>query len=82
MLDEVSSDDIFADKLSDIGYRSGCSSVVTDDGYLAGNDVTGTILWRHVEFCIVRNPVPGRQNILAAIVTILHTKGEDRKPRM
>jgi hypothetical protein len=79
MLDEVSSDGSSDDAVSDIGYMSDCSSVVTDDGYLAGDDQTGTILWRHVEFCIVRNPEPGRPNVLVAIVTIVHTKGEDRK---
>ncbi|KAL4891317.1 hypothetical protein BDV59DRAFT_66820 [Aspergillus ambiguus] len=61
--------------------QSDCSSV-TDDGYLNGDETTGTILWRHVEFYIVRNPVPGHRHILAAIVTLLHTKGEDRKPRI
>lgn len=66
---------------SDADDQSDCSSV-TEDGYLEGNENTGTILWRHVEFYSVRNPVPGRRNILAAIVTLLHTKGEDRKPRM
>jgi hypothetical protein len=82
MLDEVSSDGSSDDTVSDIGYMSDCSSVVTDDGYLAGDDQTGTILWRHVEFCIVRNLEPGRPNVLVAIVTIVHTKGEDRKKRM
>ncbi|KAF7118711.1 hypothetical protein CNMCM5793_008331 [Aspergillus hiratsukae] len=82
MLDEISSDGSSDDTMSDIGYVSDCSSVVTDDGYLAGDDQTGTILWRHVEFCIARNPEPGRPNILFAIVTLIHTKGEDRKPRI
>lgn len=82
MLDEVSSDGSSDATMSDIGYMSDCSSVVTDDGYLAGDDETGTILWRHVEFCIVRNPESGRPNVLVAIVTMVHTKGEDRKPRM
>ncbi|KAL6229872.1 hypothetical protein BDW75DRAFT_249195 [Aspergillus navahoensis] len=66
---------------SDGGYMSD-SSIVTDDGYLAGNDDTGTLLWRHVEFYSIRNPVPGRPHLLTAIVTLLHTKGEDRKPRI
>lgn len=79
--DKVSSDSSFSDSESDIDSMSDCSSV-TDDGYLAGDDDTGTILWRHVDFCIVRNPVPGGRNVLAAIVSLLHTKGEDRKPRM
>ena len=77
----TSSDSSPSDAESDINYMSDCSSV-TDDGYLAGNDKTGTILWRHVEFYIIRHPVPKRPNILAAIVTLLHTKGEDRKPRL
>ncbi|XRM38740.1 hypothetical protein ABZX51_002137 [Aspergillus tubingensis] len=69
------------DTTSDSNHQSDCSSV-TDDGYLNGNEETGTILWRHVEFYIVRNPVPGRRHILAAIVSILHTKGEGRKFRL
>lgn len=76
-----SCDESDTDMERDTDYQSDCSSV-TDDGYLAGDEETGTILWRHVEFCIVRNPVPEGRNILAAIVTLLHTKGEDRKPRM
>ncbi|KAE8139909.1 hypothetical protein BDV38DRAFT_269677 [Aspergillus pseudotamarii] len=69
------------DTMSDGGDLSDCSSV-TDDGYLNGDETTGTILWRHVEFYVVRNLVPERRHILAAIVTLLHTKGEDRKPRL
>lgn len=64
----------------DIDSISDCYSV-TDDGYLAGDSNTGTI-WIHVDFCIVRNPVPGCLNILAATVTLLYIKGEDGKPRM
>lgn len=63
------------------GYTSD-SSIVTDDGYLAGNEETGTILWRHIEFYSIRNPESRGRNLLTAIVTLLHTKGEDRKPRM
>ncbi|GLA67413.1 hypothetical protein AtubIFM54640_010731 [Aspergillus tubingensis] len=73
--------DVEVDAESDIDGQSDCSSV-TDDGYLNGDETTATILWRHVEFYIIRNPVPGQRNILAAIVTLLHTKGEDRKPRI
>ncbi|KAH2058821.1 hypothetical protein KXX03_007643, partial [Aspergillus fumigatus] len=35
MLDEISSNGSSDDTMSDIGYVSDCSSVVTDDGYLA-----------------------------------------------
>lgn len=66
---------------NDVQYELDCSSIM-DDGYLAGNEDTRTILWRHVEFYIVRNPVPGCYHILAAVMTLLHTKGEDRKPQM
>ncbi|KAF4210378.1 hypothetical protein CNMCM5878_004493 [Aspergillus fumigatiaffinis] len=82
MLDEISSNGDSDATMSDMGYISDGSSVVTDDGYLAGDDTTGTILWRHVQFCIIRNPEPGHPNILIAIVTLIHTKGEDRKPRI
>jgi hypothetical protein len=82
--DEVDSDgvsDTETDADSDLGLESDASSV-TDDGYLAGKEETRTILWRHIAFYIIRSPVPGQPNILFAIVTLLHTKGEDRKPRM
>lgn len=78
---DTSYTDSETDSASDSDHQSDCSSV-TDDGYLNGEERTGTILWRHVEFYIVRNPVPGRRHILAAIVSLLHTKGEDRKPRL
>lgn len=92
-----SSDGTFVDSDSDLGNTDGDSetidlesdqdyesdiSSVTDDGYLGGNDETGTILWRHINFRIVRNPRSGRPNILIAIISLVHTKGEDRKPRM
>jgi hypothetical protein len=73
--------DTETDADSDSGMESDASSV-TDDGYLAGNKETRTILWRHIAFYIIRSPIPGRPNVLFAIVTLLHTKGEDRKPRM
>jgi hypothetical protein len=66
---------------SDFSLESDASSV-TDDGYLAGSEETRTILWRHIAFYIVRSPVPGQPNIPFAVVSLLHTKGEDRKPRM
>ena len=81
VVEELPCDEPIMETDDDVQYESDCSSI-TDDGYLAGNEDTRTILWRHVEFYIVRNPVPGRYHILAAIVTLLHTKGEDRKPRM
>lgn len=85
-LDDTDLDDVFShhsdlETASDIDCDSDASSV-TDDGYLEGDEETNTILWRHVEFYIVRNPTPGERHILAAIITLLHTKGEDRKPRM
>lgn len=44
MLDEISSDSSSNDTMSNISYVSDCSSVVTDNRYLAGDDQTGTIL--------------------------------------
>ncbi|EGC45023.1 conserved hypothetical protein [Histoplasma capsulatum var. duboisii H88] len=55
---------------------------VTDDEYDAGKEETATLLWRHIEFHIIRSPEEGRPNILLAKVTLLHTKGEDNKPRV
>ncbi|TQB67527.1 hypothetical protein MPDQ_005345 [Monascus purpureus] len=40
-------------------------SSITDDGYLVSNEETGTILWQHVKFYIVHNPVRGPHHILA-----------------
>lgn len=57
-------------------------SSVTDDGYDAGPEEARVIVWRHISFHIVRNHKLGQPNTLLAKVTLLHTKGEDRKPRM
>ncbi|KAI9041917.1 uncharacterized protein KD926_006254 [Aspergillus affinis] len=85
-LEETELDDICSyhsdlDTASDIDCDSDVHSV-TDDRYFEGDEETNTILWRHVGFYIVRNPTPGERYILAAIITLLYTKGEDRKPRM
>jgi hypothetical protein len=56
-------------------------SSVTDDGYDAGPEKTGAVVWRHISFHIFRHPEPGKPNILLARVTLLHTKMEDKKPR-
>ncbi|EER36672.1 conserved hypothetical protein [Histoplasma capsulatum H143] len=70
--EDRSDDDI---SLSDI--RS-----VTDDGHDAGPEEQRVVLWRHVNFHIVRGSKPGQPNILLAKLSILHTKGEDGKPRV
>jgi hypothetical protein len=79
------------DKDSDTDYstfedddldRFSDDSSVTDDEYDAGPEEAGVIVWRHIAFHIVRSPVAGRPNILLAKVTLLHTKGEDNKPRV
>ena len=54
----------------------------TDDGYDAGDDATGSILYRHIELFVVRNPLPEGPNIVLMKVTLVHTKGEDNRPRM
>jgi hypothetical protein len=77
--DGVSDTEIDAD--NDLGLESDASSV-TDDGYFAGKEETGTIFWRYIVFYIIRSPVPGQFNILFAIVILFHIKGEDRKPRI
>ncbi|KAE8395984.1 hypothetical protein BDV23DRAFT_168299 [Aspergillus alliaceus] len=61
----MSSDSSSSNIKSDIDYLSDYSSV-TDDGY--------------VKFYIIRHSVPKYLNILAAIITLLYTKKEDRKP--
>jgi hypothetical protein len=55
---------------------------VTDDEYDGGEEETATLLWRHIEFHIIRSPEEERPNILLAKITLLHTKGEDKKPRV
>jgi hypothetical protein len=80
MLNEISSNSDSDAIMSDMGYISDGSSVVIDNGYLAGDDMTGTILWRHIQFCIIQNPEPRHPNILIAIVTLIYIKGEDQKP--
>jgi len=54
----------------------------TDDGIYNGSEEARTLLWRHIVFFITPNPVPGMPNIVFAKVTLLHTKGEDRCPRV
>lgn len=78
--------------LMDSGYASDATSEkdlnerfidnVTDDEYDAGPEETGVMVWRHIAFHIIRSPEPGRPNILLAKITLLHTKGEDKKPRV
>ncbi len=53
----------------------------TDDGFNAGLEETRSLLWRHITFIIVPNPTSGEPNILFAKVTLIHTKGEDNRPR-
>nr|KMM68735.1 hypothetical protein CPAG_05059 [Coccidioides posadasii RMSCC 3488] len=50
-------------------------SVVTDDGYHAGDKKKDTCLWRHIPFHIVCVEAPGQSNTLLAKVTLIHTKG-------
>jgi hypothetical protein len=52
---------------------------VTDDEYDTGAEERRTILWRHVVFHIIRNPVQGRLNIFIAQLVFFHTKGEDEE---
>ena len=54
----------------------------TDDGYDGGTEETRSILYRHVSIIMVRNPALGQPNIVLMKVTLLHTKGEDNKPKM
>ncbi|OAT07656.1 hypothetical protein BDBG_03695 [Blastomyces gilchristii SLH14081] len=82
--DALASDDY------DSGYETGpnnndvgfISEHFIDDAYDAGPEQTGALLWRHIELYLIRSPVPGRPNIPLAKVTFLHTKQEDRKPRV
>ncbi|OAT05240.1 hypothetical protein BDBG_16449 [Blastomyces gilchristii SLH14081] len=55
---------------------------VTDNEYDAGPEETGALVWQYIEFHIIQSPLAGRPNILLAKVTLLHTKGEDKKPRV
>lgn len=82
-----------SDNIMDSGYSSEAAVLasksdldfinkVTDDEYDTGPEVTGALLWRHIAFHVIRNPLPGRSNILIAQITLLHTKGEEKKPRV
>lgn len=71
----LDSDDLDSDACSDDNSDSD-----TDDGVDAGDDEIRTLLWRHVAFIAVPNMHSGKPNIFFAKVTLLHTKGEDKKP--
>lgn len=52
----------------------------TDDGIHDGSDDTRTMLWRHITFLTAPDPTLGLLNVVIALVTIVHTKGEDNRP--
>ena len=64
------------------GDNDGDSDSGTDDGYHAGTEETRSILYRHIRIIVVRKPTCGGSNIILMKVTLLHTKGEDNKPKM
>lgn len=66
---------------STCGDNDSDSDSGTDDGVDAGLDKTGCLLWRHITFIIAPNRTSRAPNILFAKVTIMHTKGEDNRPR-
>jgi hypothetical protein len=60
-------------------------ATLTDRTDLCGDtpaDETGTILWRHVAFHIVRNPNQGGPNDILAEIMLPHTRGGDESLRM
>ncbi|EDN05685.1 predicted protein [Histoplasma mississippiense (nom. inval.)] len=83
LFDELVRENDTDTELSVESVESGSTSDdVTDDEYDAGPEETGALVWRHIEFHIIQSPLAGRPNILLAKVTLLHTKGEDKKPRV
>jgi hypothetical protein len=54
----------------------------TDDDYDAGPEETRSFLYRHFTISIVANRTPGKPNLVFMKATLLHTKGEDKNPRM
>lgn len=64
IFNEMSCDESMTNIDSESDGKSDYSSI-TDDGYLVSNEETGTILWQHVKFYIVHNPVRGPHHILA-----------------
>lgn len=62
-------------------YFGSDSGSGTDDGVDAGCDETGSLLWRHITFIIAPDHIPTEPNILFAKVALIHTKGEDNRPR-
>jgi hypothetical protein len=55
---------------------------VIDNKYNIGKKETATLFWRYIKFHIIWSPERGRPNILLAKITLLYTKGEDKKPRV
>ncbi|OJD26669.1 hypothetical protein ACJ73_01952 [Blastomyces percursus] len=75
-IDDIEDDESDGDiSLSD--FRS-----ATDDGYNTGQEKQRVVLWRHISFHIVHIQTPGQPNKLLSKLSILHTKGEDNKPRV
>ena len=52
----------------------------TDEDDRTGSDITGAILYRHVELHIVPpDPQSQKENHLFAKITLVHTKGDDNR---
>jgi hypothetical protein len=67
------------------GASRSTDATMTDGADLCGDtpaDETGTILWRHVAFHVVRSPNQGGANGLSAQITLPQTRGGDRSPKM
>ncbi|KAL9577130.1 MAG: hypothetical protein Q9203_007573, partial [Teloschistes exilis] len=54
----------------------------TDDDYDTGPEETRSFLYRHIKIHIVANPTPGQPNLVFLKAMLLHTKGQDRNPRV
>lgn len=64
------SDDTVTESSSESGYDNGCDS---------GSAETGSIRYSDVRLFAFRPSVPGGPNLVVAKVTLLHTKGAERK---
>ena len=87
--DIVDSTDVDSDSVAESTTGSDSQSITddeaasyTDDDYDGGDEETGAFLYRHFTVFLVKSPVAGKPNYIFMKATLLHTKGEEKNPRM
>jgi hypothetical protein len=80
-----SSDDFLDDYYDDSGYDDSDENDDCDGSGAKNNGVDPanlrSILYRHIRMLLLKNPTPGERPILVMEITLVHTKGEDKKPQ-